>query len=57
MNGIGLLIRRSMAVRITLLGASGQVPIRTSPMKTVVDVPSLMSEMLTLEFMYVTPLS
>ena len=47
---MGLFRVRSIVVRTQQLVASGQVPVRVSPMRTVLDVPSVMSAMLTWEF-------
>ena len=44
---MGRLMYRSNVVRTQQLVASAQVPVNVSPMRTVLDVPSLMSAMLT----------
>ena len=59
LNGIGWLIVRSMFVRTQQLVAWDQTPVgkMLSPKMMVVELPSVMSAMLVVEFWYITPLS
>ena len=47
---MGLLMVRSTLVRMQQFVAWGQLPVRVSPMRRVLVVPSVMSAMFTVEF-------